>query len=39
MKAMLTVTNRPLSEALNAIALSDEFNVVGISTHRIYADN
>jgi len=34
---LLTGTNRPLSEALNAVGLSDKFNVLGISTHRIYA--
>jgi hypothetical protein len=38
MMAMLTVTNSPLSEAFNAVGLSHNFNVLGISTHGIYAD-
>ena len=37
--AMLTVSNGPLSEALNIRGLSDKCSVLGISTHRIYARN
>jgi len=40
MMAMLATSNRPLSEVLNAVSLSDNnFSVLGISTHRIYAHN